>query len=286
MQGASAGQCERSSRIRGRGGIRTMLRHLRIGASVLTAVALASSGALAQQRDTTLQPPVGGRDTIAVVAGRIVDGAGEPVEGAEVSVGDGAPGTRTDHSGAFRLGDVPAGPQELRVRRVGFHPVTLAVTIPAGGATDYVITLERTAQALPEVVIDLPAPTFEKLSPFFHRKQFGQGTFFTRDQIEQAHLFRLSDVFRRAPGLRVVPTGATGYIVASSRGMISATRPCRVALYVDGVRYGSGGDIDEIALERVAAVETYSGPATTPQEFGGTAAVCGVVVIWLRDGSV
>lgn len=218
-----------------------MPRHLRVCASVLGVLALASSSAPPQQRDTTVQTPVNGTDTMTVVVGYVVDGSGEPVDGAEVSVVGRAPGARTDSSGAFLLGGVPARPQELRVRRVGFHAVTLSVAIPAGGATEYVITLERMAQALPEVVVEeTAAATMGKLSPFYRRQQFGQGTFFTREQIEQRRSVRLSDVLRHARGLKVVPLGANRYAV---------------------------------------------GPATTPQEFGGTGAVCGVVAVWLRDGS-
>ena len=49
-------------------------------------------------------------------------------------------------------------------------------------------------------------------------------------------------------------------------------------VWVDGKR--SSFQLDDVALPDIAAIEAYSGPATTPAAFGS--GHCGVVAIWTR----
>ena len=50
---------------------------------------------------------------------------------------------RTGPDGRFRLADIPAGKQELRVVKSGFKPVTLTVTVKANGSISQEIALEE-----------------------------------------------------------------------------------------------------------------------------------------------
>ncbi len=110
---------------------------------------------------------------------------------------------------------------------------------------------------------------------------------------------------RRAPASLCVPPGPTGTMdapthygkclishgmylpepVESRQGMKVA---CYAQVYVDGVlRNGSRQvsepfDVNEIAPERIEAIEFYSSPAQTPMEYSRSGSMCGVLVIWTR----
>src|SRR5437762_13755831 len=72
------------------------------------------------------------------VSGRVtVEGSGEPLVAASVSVVGTSLGTYTDDQGRFSL-NVPDGPVTLRIRRIGYVVKTQAVP---GGDTDVNIAL-------------------------------------------------------------------------------------------------------------------------------------------------
>lgn len=84
------------------------------------------------------------------VSGRItVEGSGDPIAAASVSVVGTSLGTYTDDQGRFSL-NVPDGPATLRVRRIGYTQRTLA--LPAG-ATDANIALARDVLQLETQVV-------------------------------------------------------------------------------------------------------------------------------------
>ena len=53
---------------------------------------------------------------------------------------------------------------------------------------------------------------------------------------------------------------------------------CEMDVWLDGKR--STMQVDDIAVPDIAAIEVYSGPATTPAAFGS--GYCGVIAIWTR----
>ncbi|HEY6809368.1 MAG TPA: TonB-dependent receptor [Gemmatimonadales bacterium] len=66
------------------------------------------------------------------VAGKVVDEAGAPVAGAQVLVEKTALGGVTKADGTYLVEGVPAGPQSLRVRMIGFRSQVASVTVAAG----------------------------------------------------------------------------------------------------------------------------------------------------------
>ena len=59
-------------------------------------------------------------------------------------------------------------------------------------------------------------------------------------------------------------------------------RPCRVNVYLDGVRLARG-NVDAFVLPiEVGGVEVYRGAASLPGEFAGSDSRCGVVAIWTK----
>lgn len=70
------------------------------------------------------------------VTGQVVDAAtGRPVPDATVTVEGSRRATATDRSGRFRLPDVPAGSQSIRVRSVGFADSVTRIEVPQTGET-------------------------------------------------------------------------------------------------------------------------------------------------------
>jgi len=66
----------------------------------------------------------------AEIRGRVVGPDGKPVAGAEVRLGSRVATSAVD--GSFRLHDEPNPSRRLDVRRAGFGPVVLSVTVPSG----------------------------------------------------------------------------------------------------------------------------------------------------------
>ena len=59
-------------------------------------------------------------------------------------------------------------------------------------------------------------------------------------------------------------------------------RPMQV--YVDGVAMPTPFNLDELpSPKNLAGIEIYSGPATTPPQYGGVDRRCGVIVVWTKD---
>lgn len=146
---------------------------------------------------------------------------------------------------------------------------------------------------------------FPQLADFYRRKQEGfAGQFITREDLERSGVRRTSEALRRGPrmqldcpvdpvksgdqcvvrnqryrDIRPANTGRrpqTGDLTESGAGY-NLLR-CEMDIFVDGQR--SSLKVDEVPLDRIAAIEVYSGPATTPAAFGMSR--CGVVAIWTK----
>lgn len=95
------------------------------------------------------------------VSGRVtVEGSGEPLVAASVSVVGTSLGTYTDDQGGFSL-NVPEGPTTLRVRRIGYAQKTVAVP---SGATEINIGLVRDVLQLETQVVTGTATTISSLN--------------------------------------------------------------------------------------------------------------------------
>jgi TonB-linked SusC/RagA family outer membrane protein len=95
------------------------------------------------------------------LTGRVtVEGSGEPLVGAGVSVVGTSLGTFTDDQGRFAV-TIPDGPATLRVRRIGYSQKTVAV--PAG-ATDFNVTLARDVLQLETQVVTGTATTVSSVN--------------------------------------------------------------------------------------------------------------------------
>jgi TonB-linked SusC/RagA family outer membrane protein len=95
------------------------------------------------------------------VSGRVtVEGSGEPLAAASVSVTGTTLGTYTDEQGRFTL-SAPDGPQTIRVRRIGFSVKSVPV---ASGDVDVNVTLNRDVLQLETQVVTGTATTVSSIN--------------------------------------------------------------------------------------------------------------------------
>ena len=237
-----------------------------------------------------------------VVVGRVtavVDSAA--VAGAEVLVPALERSVRTDSAGTFRLAALPAGTHRLVVRRLGFLPSGVDVTLAANDSVRRDVALRALPQRLPGVTV-VDRVTLRRLERFEERRAFGIGHFLGPEELEREQDMPFSAVVRkRLPGFRLVTNPRTGRAyVSGGRGPATGDLPhadpfdprsprgCWAQIYVDGMRvYGHAPgiptmpapELDAFNTRQIIAVESYS-PANVPAEFGGPTARCGTLVLW------
>ena len=87
------------------------------------------------------------------ITGTVVDSANsQPIATARVSVVGTTLATATDADGRFSLSNVGSGAQQIRVQRIGFTPVTRAITVGAGATSQINIAMRPQAVQLSTVV--------------------------------------------------------------------------------------------------------------------------------------
>jgi len=90
----------------------------------------------------------------AVLEGRVtVAPAGRAAAAADVRLEGTALTTVTDTAGRHRIGPVPPGPQVLVVRKIGYAPARLPLTVPATGVLTQDVTLAASALTLPDIIV-------------------------------------------------------------------------------------------------------------------------------------
>ncbi|HEY0778454.1 MAG TPA: carboxypeptidase regulatory-like domain-containing protein, partial [Gemmatirosa sp.] len=95
------------------------------------------------------------QQTAGSITGTVTDRATQrPIPDVQVSVVGTQRGAITDPQGRYRIAGVPAGAQQVRVRRVGYGSTTQAVTVVAGQPATANFSVAAAAAALTEVVVN------------------------------------------------------------------------------------------------------------------------------------
>jgi hypothetical protein len=90
----------------------------------------------------------------ASLTGTVADGEGRlPLAGATVSLSDIGRSVMTDERGRYFFANVPAGPQHVSVRRVGYAARTLHAIVPGAGTLAIDVSLARLSITLSEVTV-------------------------------------------------------------------------------------------------------------------------------------
>jgi TonB-dependent SusC/RagA subfamily outer membrane receptor len=261
-------------------------RLLRLATSALAVVSVSAPAFV-------LSPAALHAQSTGVIRGTVTsEGTNAPVEGVQVSVVGDARVARTDRTGLFRIGGVPAGARTVRVLRIGYAGQTRSVTVADRDSVTVDFVLRDAALSLDAVVVTGTAAEARK-------KEVGNAmaTIDSRS-LESAPVKDAQDVIgARAPGITVMGNsgqpGAGGTI--RLRGSNSITQGNNPVIYVDGIRiYSSGGPItpsarqsaaafNDIKADEIERIEIVKGAAATT--LYGTEASGGVIQIFTKRGS-
>jgi hypothetical protein len=188
------------------------------------------------------------------------------------------------------------------VRRLGYYPVVMEVSLKPSQCTSLVVSLDPMPQILPRVSIENAVQHGLLRNGFYDRRMRSNGYFVGPDQIEARKPSRLSDLLADDPQVRFFPAASGGRYIRFARA-----DNCSPLVYVDGVlvvndRQVSRGKIvrgtlhsieasndvlsqqdqgiDEISVRQVAAVEAYSSSTQAPPQFSAAGAACGILLVW------
>lgn len=169
------------------------------------ALLIAPSAALRAQR------------ALAPVTGIVVDSAGQPLEGVEVTATTVGRITRTSSTGRFEIDTLVVGLNRILVRRLGWKPIDTTFVLNPKNPAELRFVMGRVAQELEEVRIvshdDCPIRTLEG---FNCRRRAGIGAF--RDSAELAALNPscFANMAEGMEGVRLVARGTSPCLMLES----------------------------------------------------------------------
>jgi hypothetical protein len=214
----------------------------------------------------------------ARIRGSVHDSGGAPVALAQLTVQRVV--SLSDSAGRFFLEGLAGGASTLLVRRMGFEPRSVNLTLTEGRTDSIQVVLTALPREL-EGITASDAHAQLRLGDFYRHRQNGMGSYFDRKQIEERHVQRLTDLLRRMSGVRVSPDRNGRLLVRMSRS--AGTRDCPPDFWIDGVR-APFLNADDVPLSDVEALEVYRGNSALPPEFLSRSGnpQCGAIVIWTR----
>jgi hypothetical protein len=202
---------------------------------------------------------------------------GEPIEGAEVVDMLSKTSALTTKTGTISLFFLPDGGGIIRIRKLGYQPITMPVEISPNDTTPVTITMVSAATTLPTVVTTDSAPNYvsSRLRDFEARRKQGAGYFITEAELRKNDNGTMTNMVRRIPGVNIVCRGRTCRAMSIRGG-------CAAVVYIDGVQ-STDKDLDKISVNDYAGVEFYAGGATAPPQYNMTGSACGVLLFWSRE---
>ena len=99
------------------------------------------------------------------IRGRVTDATSNaPLTGVQITVDGTRLGTQTNSDGTFAIAGAPAGPQFVRLRRVGYMPERVGITVGAAATVTQNFTLRQMPTTLNEVVVTALGETISQRS--------------------------------------------------------------------------------------------------------------------------
>ena len=226
------------------------------------------------------------------VTGTVTDAASlRPVSDARVFIAGTAVEAFTDVEGSYRLSEVPVGEVEMRLERLGYHPVDSALQVAAGQTSTLDFSLLVSAVALDELLVTATG--------LQRRRELRNAAVAIRvdEELERAAPANLTALLQgRVTGVQVLQSsgtvGAASTIKIRGNGTLSLSNT--PLIYIDGSRVsnnvqsgpGVGGQttsrLNDLALEDIASVEIVKGPSAAT--LYGAEAAAGVIRITTKRG--
>lgn len=209
------------------------------------------------------------RATGATVTGRVHDAAsGAPLPAATVEIEDLPLATLSDSAGRYRLATVPPGPQVLRVRRLGYAPARIPVTVPVSGELRLDVAMAQSALRMSEVTVTAD-PSGRA------RGELGTASVIDRDAIATQAAASLAGLLELIPGTPISPPGLEEVqqmglrsvpASAGSGGLGAATGPSPsdlaafgTLIIVDGVPLSNNANLQTTGPRAENAIPTAAG---------------------------
>jgi len=260
------------------------VRHHLWGA-VFAALVGVASRAPAQQ--PTPRPEVTAHP--AIVQGRILGPDKKGVEDAEIILGDSLR-AQTDRRGRFEIDPVTPGVHDVLVRKMGLVPLRFRLAVTAGDLWDGTITMDRSAQSLPAVMVLDSSRALKNFRPrwldgFIERRRMGLGTFLDRVEIERARAVRTSYLIAQAAGIGA-REGFGADILDVSRCRAGMGGGNKAIIFVDGLKTETSTNgrflsLGTVPPEILLGIEVYRGQGSVPPQYADPEA-CLVVLLWTR----
>ena len=217
----------------------------------------------------------------AIMVAFVTDTAGKPLQGAEVDIVGTSLKGNTDALGRVALLAVPTGKAVLRVRRLGYAEIKIPVSVTPGQLSEATYKLVPLATDLNKVVVResalVPAryAGTTRFDGFYRRRAAGNGTFFTREMIDDRRAEKSEDLLKMATGVRITYRGSTP--------LVNFARCDQVNVFIDGIRSHDGfRDFNALNPLEIEALEIYKGISEVPPEFSPRPNDCAAIVVWTR----
>jgi TonB-linked SusC/RagA family outer membrane protein len=225
------------------------------------------------------------------ISGKVVEtGTNLPIADAQVSLVGTTIGTLSGNDGSFSLRNIPAGPVELRVLRIGYSDRRRNLTVVAGQAVAVEFSLTKVALQLSPIVTTATGAQDRAAVP----NQIA--TINPGKAIEEGQISNVGDLLNgKAAGVSITTGSSVG---SGSRIRIRGTASLSLGndpIYIiDGVRvnggnqqsFGTGGApagrLNDINPEDIDDIQVLRGPAASATY--GTDAATGVIVITTKKG--
>ena len=216
----------------------------------------------------TLPTPASGT---ARLTGVIRGPADQPLSSAEVWVMGTNASTRTDESGHFSLGDLPAGTQVIGVRRVGYSPTEASFELRSHSTVDGAVRMQRVVMldSIRVVAMRNRYPEFERA-----RQRPGGGRFIGPEEMEWYQRYPLMSDVLRMLGFTIVGDGMFARAVGRQGASFGA--PCAPNVVINGFE---GQSINDVNPRNVGAIAIGRGFGTGPIQYDTR---CGVIEIWTK----
>lgn len=208
-----------------------------------------------------------------VITGTVVEaGSGAGIGDAFLTLEQTRYSTVTRQDGSFRLQRVPAGTYVLRVRRIGYQPLSQPVTVSAEAPAEVRLALASSPTRLEEMVAtgNVNAQEFRSVPV--------ASAVVTAEEIEARRPLTIDEVFQTIPGLFVNGGGQTfgGNSVSIRGASYSSGGPVSAAILVDGTWWSA--DINAIDPSTIERIEVFKGPqASTIYGFTHTGGVVNII---------
>ena len=211
---------------------------------------------------------------------------GDPLPGATVQVLDEGAGAAADSDGQFRITEVPAGEQTIRVTFVGYQSEERTVTVPEEGTVRANFQLASEAAALGEVTVTGYRTEQEDI-------ETGASGTIDSDIIERSNIQSADQALQgTTPGVRVTSSsGQPGAAIdVQVRGAGSITAGTDPLYIVDGVQIstddpfsqGSGNPLANLNPNDIESIQVLRDAAAS--SIYGAQASNGVVLITTKRG--